>query len=129
MFTQISWSSYIVTILLLSTAYYLLLAFRYYKSDIVKIFAGKKIIGVENFSIEFQKPMLQSFSVQVRAFLLEAMKNNLNKEDIMGSIQMLIRKYPGVKDMIFRNSIEHLIIEESAASIHLSEQDLGELWN
>jgi hypothetical protein len=129
MFTQISWSSYIVTILLLSAAYYLFLAFRYYKKDIVKILAGRKITSGESFSMDFQKPMLQSFSIEVRAFLFEAIKNNLNKEDIMGSIQMLIRKYPGVKDLTFRNSIEHLIIEESATSIHLSEQDLCELWN
>jgi hypothetical protein len=129
MFTQISWGSYLTTILILSAAYYLFLAFRYYRKDVVKILAGKKIIGDESASIEFQKPMLQSFSIEVRAFLFEAIRNNLNKEDIMESIQMLIRKYPGVKDITFRNSIEHLIIEESAASIHLSEQDLSELWN
>ena len=129
MFTQISWSSHLTTILLLSAAYYLFLAFRYYRKDLVKIFAGKKNISDENLSMDFQKPMLKSFSVEVRAFLFEAIRNNLNKEDIMGSIQMLIRKYPGVKDMTFRNSIEHLIIEDSAASIHLSEQDLSELWN
>ena len=129
MFTQISWSSYLTTILLLSAAYYLFLAFRYYRKDLVKIFAGKKNISDENLSMDFQKPMLKSFSVEVRAFLFEAIRNNLNKEDIMGSIQMLIRKYPGVKDRTFRNSIEHLIIEDSAASIHLSEQDLSELWN
>jgi hypothetical protein len=129
MFTQISWGSYLTTILILSAAYYLFLAFRYYRKDVVKILAGKKIIGDESASIEFQKPMLQSFSIEVRTFLFEAIRNNLNKEDIMESIQMLIRKYPGVKDITFRNSIEHLIIEESAASIHLSEQDLSELWN
>lgn len=129
MFTEISWSTYITTILLLSIGYYLIVVFCYYKKKIVKIFAGKKMTGNENCSFDFQKPMLQSFSVEVRSFLFEAIRNNLNKEDIMRSIQMLIRKYPGVKDMTFRNSIEHLIIEESAASIHLSEQDLSELWN
>ncbi len=129
MFTQISWSTYLTTILLLSIAYYLFLALRYYRKDILKIFAGKKITGSEKFSFDFQNPMLQSFSVEVRAFLFEAIKNSLDKEDIIGSIRMLIRKYPGVKDMTLRNSIEHLIIEESAATIHLSNQDLSELWN
>ena len=129
MFTQISWGNYITTILIITTAYYLFLAFRYYRKDIVKIVTGNKVSIGENLSIDFQKPLLQSFSVEVRAFLFEAIKNNLNKEDIMRSIQMLIGKYQGVKDMTFRSSIEHLIIEESAASIHLSEQDLSELWN
>lgn len=128
MFTQISWSNYISTILILSVAYYLFLAFYYYRKDVVKIFAAKKNISGENISFDFQKPMLQSFSVEVRAFLFEAIRNNLDKGDIMRSVQMLIRKYPGVKDMTFRNCIEHLIIEESAASIHLGEQDLSELW-
>jgi hypothetical protein len=129
MFTQVSWSSYFTTILTLAAAYYLWIAFRYYRKDLVKIFAHRKFIGEESLSMDFQKPMLQSFSVEVRAFLFEAIRNNLNKEDIMRSIQMLIEKYPGVKDMTFRNSIEHLIIEESATSIHLNEQDLSELWN
>lgn len=129
MFTEISWSSYFTTILLLTAAYYLFIAFRYYRKDVVKIFAGKKFMGNEGLSMDFQKTMLQSFSVEVRAFLFEAVRNNLNKEDILGSIQMLIRNYSGVKDINFRNSTEHLIIEECAASIHLSEQDLCELWN
>jgi len=129
MFTQISWSSYIITILLLSVAYYLFLTIRYYRKDVIKIFAARKVTGDENLLVDFQKPMLQSFTSEVRAFLVEAIKNNLNKEDIMQTIQMLIRKYPGVKDITFCNAIEHLIIEESAASIHLSEQDLSELWN
>lgn len=129
MFTQISWSSYITTIVLLSAAYYFFIAFRYYKKNIAKIFAGKNNLEGKNLIMDFQKPLLQSFSVEVRAFLFEAIRNNLNKEDIMQTIQMLIRKYPGVKDITFRNSVEHVIIEESAASIHLSEQDLSEIWN
>lgn len=129
MLAQISWTNYILTILLLSIVYYVFIAYKYYRKDIVKIFAGKKINGGESFSMDFQIPMLQSFTVEVRAFLFEAIRNNLNKEEIMGSIQMLIRKYPGVKDITFRNSVEHTIIEESGASIHLSENDLSDLWN
>lgn len=129
MFRHISWSNYFTTILLLSICYYLFLIYRYYRKDILKIFAGRKITGVENLSTDFHPTMLQSFSLEIRSFLFEAIRNNLNKEDIMGSIQMLIRKYPGVKDATFRNSIEHLIIEEVAESIHLSEHDLSELWN
>lgn len=59
MFSQISWSSYLTTILLLSAAYYLFLAF-YYRKDVVKIFFGKKNTSDENISMSFQKPMLQS---------------------------------------------------------------------
>jgi hypothetical protein len=129
MFRHISWGTYITTILLLTVGYYLFLLYRYYRKDIVKVFEGRKNTGVENLTIDFQQSMQQSFSAEVRAFLFEAIKNNLNKEDIMRSIQMLIRKYEGVKDITFRNSVEHLIIEESAASIHLSENDLDELWN
>lgn len=129
MLTHISWTNYILTILLVSIVYYVFIAYRYYRKDVLKIFAGKKITDGESFSMDFQKPMLQSFTVEIRAFLFEAIRNNLNKEEIMGSIQMLIRKYPGVRDITFRNSVEHAIIEESGASIHLSENDLSDLWN
>jgi hypothetical protein len=67
-------------ILILSVPYYLLVAFRYYRKDIVKIFAVKKITGGENLSMDFQKPMLQSFSAEVRVFLFEATKNNLDTQ-------------------------------------------------
>lgn len=80
MFTQISWSIFVTTILILSVAYYLLVTFRYYRKDIVKIFAIKKIIGGENLSMDFRKTMLQSFSAEIRAFLFEAIKNNLNTQ-------------------------------------------------
>ena len=43
MFTQISWGSYLTTILILSAAYYLFLAFRYYRKDVVKILAGARL--------------------------------------------------------------------------------------
>jgi len=105
MFTQISWSSYFT-----ASAYYLWIAFGYYRKDLVKIFAHKKFIGEECLSMVFQKPMRQSFSVEVRAFLFEAIRNNLNKKDIKRSIQMPIEKHP--KDMTFRNKIERLIIED-----------------
>ncbi len=128
MFTQISLSNYILVMLLLTTVYYAFIAYRFFRKDIVKLFAGGKISS-EEISNDFQNSMFYSFSMELRAFLFEAIKNNLSKADIMDTIQMLIRNYSGVKDITFRNSTEHLIIEECAASIHLSEQDLCELWN
>ena len=54
MFTQISWSSYFTTILFLAVAYYLWIAFHYYRKEPVKIFADKKFIGDESLSMDFQ---------------------------------------------------------------------------
>jgi len=74
MFTQISWSIYVTTILILSVAYYLLVAFRYYRKDIVKIFAVKKLPMVKIFQWIFKNPFFNHFQLKYLHFFLRLQK-------------------------------------------------------
>jgi hypothetical protein len=132
MFTEISWSSYIVTVLLLSTGYYLFIGYRYYRHDILQLISGKKVTTNDVVAAnQNPEPLIQSFSDEIRAFMEQAGKNELDKKDIIQSLHLLLKKYPTLKDSAFQESIQNLIINEctSYCSIHLSEEELSVLWN
>lgn len=132
MFTQISWSSYILTVLLLSAVYYLFIGYRYYRDDLLQLVSGKRLTTHDFVSTAFrQEPLEKSFSDEVRAFMNEAGKNKMSKKDIMKSLQLLFKKYPTLKDTASQESIQNLIVNEYASycSIHLSYEELSGLWN
>jgi len=132
MFTQISWSSYIVTVLLLSAVYYLFIGYGYYRDDLLKLVSGKRVTTHDFVSTAFrQQPLKESFSDEVKAFMNEAAKNKMSKKDILESLQLLFKKYPTLKDSASQESIKNLIVNECASycSIHLSDEEFSELWN
>jgi len=156
MFTQISWSNYITVVALLLAGYYLIIGYLYYRSDILNLLLGRKIIQFGNTSLTatqtdplhkpvlrfnkahvenaFEKqnlfPAVQSLSDEIQAFLNEAGRNKLNKEDVLPPLQLLLAKYPILKDSSFQESMQNIIETECIAncSIHLSEEDLNKLW-
>ena len=132
MFTQISWSSYIVTVLLLSAVYYLFIGYGYYRDDLLKLVSGKRVTTHDFVSTAFrQQPLKESFSDEVKAFMNEAAKNKMSKKDILESLQLLFKKYPTLKDSASQESIKNLIVNECASycCIHLSDEEFSELWN
>jgi len=132
MFTQISWSSYIVTVLLLSAIYYLFIGYWYYRDDLLQLVSGKRITTNDNVvSMQRHQPLEQSFSDEVRAFMNEAGENKMSKKDIIQSLQLLLQKYPTLKNSASQESIQNLIVNECTTycSIHLSDEELSVLWN
>jgi len=132
MFTQISWSSYIVTVLLLSAVYYLFIGYLYYRDDLLQLVSGKRITTNGNVvSKQRHQSLIQSFSDEVKAFMEQAGKDKLDKKDIIQSLQLLLQKYPALKDSSSQESIQNLIVNEctSYCSIHLSDEELSVLWN
>lgn len=131
MFKQISWNSYLIMVLLLTIVYYLFIVLKYYRNDVIKLIYGKNLLSRNISNNEVDQPLLQSFSSEIKAFIYEAGKDQLNIRDMMPSLQILIRKYPGIRDMTMRESIQNLIIHEckTNCSIHLGEHELSELWN
>lgn len=132
MFTQISWSSYIVTVLLLSVVYYLIIGYWYYRDDLLQLVSGKRVTTHDFVSTAFRhQPLEQSFSDEVKAFMEQAGKDKLDKKDIIQSLQLLLQKYPALKDSASQESIQNLIVNEctSYCSIQLSDEELSVLWN
>ena len=153
MFTDISWGSYITFMIALLAVYYLIIGLRFYRTDIVQLISGKQFSPGEKVSFTSAKldqpnPSLhqanlqqafekqdmyqssQSLGDEIMAYLHEAGRDTLSKEDVAQSLKLLIGKYPSIKDSAFRGVIENLILTESETncSIHLSEEELSELW-
>jgi len=153
MFTEISWNSYITIVIVLLAVYYLFIGFRYYRSDLLQLLSGKEFTPADRVSFMATKRIkhdqtshqanlkqafekqdafqtAQSLGDEILAYLNEAGRNALNKEDVVQSLKTLSAKYPSIKDSAFLDVIQNLIITESETncSIHFSEEELSELW-
>lgn len=138
--------------MVLLAVYYFFIALRFYRSDILQIFSGKEFtqervsftssqkvqpdqtLHQANLKHAFETQDLfqvsQSLRDEIMAYLHEAGRDPLNKEDVLLSLKSLIAKYPSIKDSAFREVIQNLIITEceTNCSIHLSEEELSVLW-
>ncbi|HEU5053390.1 MAG: hypothetical protein ACTHK8_01000 [Ginsengibacter sp.] len=128
MFNQISWSTYLMVILTLSVIYYSLIGYLYFRSDILKLFAGKLIIKKDKV-LTNRNEIVQSFTHDLHEFVDHASQYNLDKKVLMSSMRLLINKYPEIKDPAIQHSVMEFMIRECVSSIHLSEEELRELWN
>jgi hypothetical protein len=145
MVAAISWGSYITLVSISVIAYYLIIGFRYYRDDILQVISGRKIMPTEpalrlgtphqdNLQQAFQQQEIfqlsESLSDEVRAFLNQAGRQGLDKVDIMRRLKSLFAKYPSIKDSAFHELLNEVVLTESKTicSIHLSEQELSELW-
>ena len=133
MFTQISWSNYFIIILLLAAGYYLVIGYLYYRHDFLKIISGKKKVA-NDYVAAFpnQDSVIQSFSDEVCAYMNEVAKNKQqNKSNIIHSLKLLLRKYPSLSDLSIKESIQNIINNgcKTYCSIHLSAEELSELWD
>lgn len=152
MFTEISWNGYITIVIVLLAVYYLFIGLRYYRDDLLQLLSGRKFPQTDkpltvlpstkldqtphqaNLKQAFEKQdffqVAQSLGDEIMAYLNEAGRDKLNKEDVMQSLRSLIAKYPPIKNSPFREVIQNLIVTEceTNCSIHLSEQELSTLW-
>lgn len=66
---------------------------------------------------------------EIQAFF-QASGGSLEKQEILQSLQRLIQKYAVLKGTSFKEAINNLIISacENNCSIHLSENEVSELW-
>ena len=138
MFSEISWSTYISSVVVLSAAYYLFVIVKYYREDLSQFLAGKKIAGAVNFIPKpevFEKQnnflLAQSLADEIRAFFNEAGNQKISKEEATASMRLLLRKNFALKDSSFKESIQNLIEKECASNfaVHLNEVELSALWN
>lgn len=129
MFTNISWSSYLMLITIFLVLYYLIVGLRFYHDEVKQIFSGKRLLS--NTEVITPEPfaVAQSLSDELHAFLHEAGRKDTPKEEVIQSLQALLGKYP-LPDKGFMISIQNLIERESKmhCSVHLSEEELVGLW-
>jgi hypothetical protein len=117
MFNAISWGDYLTTILFLLTVYYAVIAYRFYKEEILSVI-GIKVVQPAKFSTtEFEDlkqsfksnrdedympkpepdvdltPVILSFKDETSAFLQEAAANKIIKPEILFALETIAHKY------------------------------------
>jgi len=139
----ITWQQYFLFIGCATAAYYITIALLYYRGEILYFLATKKL-GFQPFSLANEKPAGQSNSGdnqglmpcvhdlvnELQHTLATAGRKKLIKEELIMSLQVVIKKYAMLKDSLFVQSINKLIESEAetSCSIHFTEQELKSLW-
>lgn len=127
MFTQISWGSYFTFIGSLTLVYYAFIAYRYYRGDWQKILqAGISLPGKSNRNVN---EVFESFVRDTRALISSQANGRPDKDEVIRSMRLLIKKYPEIKDPGLQHLVRNFMYRECMPSIHLSEEELVELWN
>jgi len=155
MFNSITWGQYFSTIISLLIIYYAVLGLKFYKWEIlaaigirkvdnatlntVSLSGLKKYFSPENDedyqpkqSMEIDiSPVVQSFTDEVAAFLQEADKVELTKEQITNSLQSICSKYPSIKNADCRKELTLLVANEINLKYPnlFQKNDLARLWN
>ncbi|MEO6136496.1 MAG: hypothetical protein ABIP35_15160 [Ginsengibacter sp.] len=155
MFNSISWWQYFSAIISLLIIYYVIIAIKFYKWEILAIIGIRKIdnatvdtvslsdlrkyVSTENHE-DYQpkqsgeidiSPLVQSFTDEVAAFLQQADEVEITKEQIANSLQSICSKYPAIKNADCRNELTLSV----ANKINLKypnlfqQNDLVRLWN
>ena len=155
MFNSITWVQYFYAIISLLIIYYAVIAFTFYKWEIlaaigirkvdnatlntVSLSGLKKHVSLEN-DADYQpkqsmeidiSPLVQSFTDEVTAFLQQADEVGITKEQITNSLQAICSKYPAIQNADCKNELTLMV----ANKINLKypnlfqENDLVRLWN
>lgn len=150
MLKNISWTSYLIFMLIALIGYYITICLKYYKAEIrdivsgrsnlfskiksgnQKAFAARSQIKLPNEQTDEHDlfPLINQFSEDIKILLAQAAANNLIKQEVIYALQQLGKKYFQIKATPFQSFITNYILVESSnySSIHLSEEDLNTLW-
>ncbi|RXK86994.1 hypothetical protein [Filimonas effusa] len=76
-------------------------------------------------------PAIQPLVDELQAYSVAAGKEKRTKEEIQISIRKIIQKYPGIVTSEFQKGITSLIAYniENNCAIHLSAEELSDVWN
>lgn len=136
MFNSITWGQYLTTVALLLICYYVFVALRFYRWEILSVIGIKKVENeaitistVANFEKSFENenhenylpkpdlevdisPVVQSFTDEIKAYLQEA-KNGIAKDELLNSLQAIVTKYPVLKSVDYKPELVQFILDES----------------
>ena len=140
MFNSITWGQYFSTLALLLVCYYAFIGYRYYRWEILGMIGIKKFEdgGVGSTELSFFKnlivtenpddylpkpypaiglevdisPLVQSFRDEVQAYLQEAGKTKIQKQELLNSLQEIASKYPALKDADCKDELMQFVLTE-----------------
>ncbi|MFC0773335.1 hypothetical protein [Terrimonas alba] len=143
MLYQISWSNYWSAVIISIIVYYVIICWKYYRDDLSSLLTSRP--GLYNVEIDktlsaipltadkhhdSSGTMLQPATDELKACLEQLAIDKSNKNEILRSLQQIVRKYPLLKDSQYAQSINQFIQFEcySTCGIHLSSEELTDMW-
>jgi hypothetical protein len=142
MFNTISWQAYWTFLVIVLSAYYLLVLFIYYRSDLKASFLSKTFTrsGVQSFIVdnsEFEAPSAETAEGivytcmdEINSFFAEAKKRKWNKNEMIYSLQSILKKYPAITTSGYKQSVSNVLLNqcEHICNLHLSAEELSHVW-
>jgi hypothetical protein len=142
MFNTISWHSYWTSLAITTTIYYFILVLLFYRKEIKTAFLTKSFTKTADQSFivnedEFKAPsgdteegIVYACMDELNAFFEEAKKRKWNKNEMVYSLQLIMKKYPSIKTSRYKQSVSNVLINqcEHICSIHLNAEELEHVW-
>jgi len=147
MFTNITWSDYGITVLILLFIWYLYLISRFYSSQLKDFISGRHKISRSNkdnrtkhledslFS-DFKEPFdtlddARELFYKIQDAVKESIQESRSKEEFQNYIKFILEEYPFVKISSLRSEINNLIVSECTNQLqfHLTFAEVDRLWD
>lgn len=147
MFTNISWSNYIIAVSVLLVIWYLILVFKFYYAELKQIISGEKKIKILSFGNRskrnLSKPISSSFSEsfdtledaeelsdRVLQVIEESTERNLSPKEFQNYLRLVLEEYPYVKISSLRENINNFIVSECEKhpQLPLTYEQVDSLW-
>ena len=155
MFTNISWSNYILVVIILLGVWYLFISIKFYAHDLQNFMARiwkrtppddndefsneeRKVINTakspseqdETSETDTQFEEGEELKTKLKEAIADASFKNYNKQEFTYLLQKTLKAYPQIKGSLLQATINKLIISDSGkyGSLHLSTEDLEMLW-
>lgn len=155
MFNSITWGQYLFIISGALIIYYILIGFRFFKWEILKMigikkveaysFSAKSINDVqsnnthENTNTNVPQTtleddvttLIQSFTDEIKAFVNGTHDIDAGKKDIIDSVKSILLKYAALKESIYETDLKIFVFKEINQRFPelLKIKDLNRIWN
>ena len=148
MLSNISWSNYAVTVVVLLVFWYLFLILKFYSASLKELLNGKRKINlfktkskmeqnqiIDLFS-EFKEPFdtledAREFAARLEKAVVESSQANISKEVFKNYIKCILEEYPYVKNSSLREKINSLMVSECEKhpQLILTYPEMDGLWD
>ena len=140
MINNISWQGYWITLALILAGYYLIIYLLYYRHDL-KAWIHPKPYNSDGIVLApesiLQPPverdaerLIDSCMDELNAFFEESRRKKIVKEELIYSLQLLLKKYPSLKDSEYKESLSNLIATqcEHICLVRLTMDEVYHVW-
>lgn len=140
MLSGISWLQYIVFLVVMTSAYYGVVSFMFYKKDVFAfINKSQESLSVGEIKITGESILESSLEKvtdtgilqhEIQSMLKEAANKKVIKEEIIMSLQILLEPYPSLQSNSLKELVNNYIIiqTQNICSIHLDEETVNQVW-